>query len=187
VRRAAYWVVVLIAAMWAVEGVSLRAQAVSNPLQFILSCTKVPEPTLRFTIRNVSDASTAAVIGSIIGTYRVYSPDDLKLVVRRAGNADTTFELFNRSVGVIGGRIDQWLLALPAGATFSMPLPLRQYSATEQLTIPAAVQLRLTTHSLSEKNLSSGLSDQRFIPLWIGTLTSNWLRFPDECDDRVSR
>ena len=175
--------VMVVAVIRAVGVVSLEAQADASPLRLILTCEKLPLPSLRLTLENVSDASTAAVIGAIIGNYRIYSPDGLLLTIRRPGDSDTSVGLTDRSVGAIGGRVDQWLLALPAGSAFSMTLPLRRFGAAEQLARPADIQLRLTTRSLSEKDLSSGLSDQRFIPLWMGDVTSNWLRFPDYCTE----
>ncbi len=44
---------------------------------------------------------------------------------------------------------------------------------------PADIQLRLTTREMGRTN--SDVQGLSLIQLWVGTLTSDWIRFPGDC------
>ena len=162
--------------------VAAQVPAQAGPLRLVLECSQASELTFRFTVQNVSAAPTAAVIGTILGNDQKYLPDHLEMTVRRAGVSDTNLKY---SVGgVVGGRLDPWLVALPAGASYSVAVPARYFRlgtrlAQEPFVVPAELQLRLTTREVGKpQNDLQGLS---FIHVWVGTLTSDWIQFPKDC------
>ena len=158
--------------------------AQADPLRLVLACSQQSELTLRFTIRNVRVAPTAVVIGTILGNDQKYLPDSLMMTVRRAGVPDTKLTYVDRSVAVIAGRLDPWLIPLPPSASYSVVVPARNFRLTpnleeEPFSAPADLQLNLTTREIGRPNGDvQGLS---LIHVWLGTLTSDWIHFPAGC------
>jgi hypothetical protein len=98
--------------------------------------------------------------------------------MKRAGVADTNFDYFDPSVAAVAGRLDPWLIPLPAGAAYSVAVSIPR-GFQELFSTPADVQIRLTTQEIGSPN--GDLQGLQLIHVWIGTLTSDWIRFPDSC------
>jgi hypothetical protein len=83
----------------------------------------------------------------------------------------------------VAGRLDFWLIPFPPGASYSVTVPARNFVLTPSLSewpflaAPAELQMRLTTAPNEKPNLDVlGLG---LIHVWVGTLTSEWVRFPE--------
>src|SRR5262245_17565773 len=165
-----------------VASASTVQHAQSIPLRLVLACSQRSELTFRFTIHNVSPTPTAVVIGTILENDKKYLPIGLELTVRRAGIPDV--ELNYVDPMVVGGRLDPWLIALPPDASYSVAVPARKFRLTPRLTeepfsAPADLQLHLTTREVGRAN--SDMQAISLIHVWVGTLTSDWVRFPIDC------
>jgi hypothetical protein len=152
------------------------------PLRLVLACSQASELTVRFTIQNVSATPTAVVIGTILANDKKYLPVGLELTVRRAGIPDVTLTYVDPMV--VGGRLDPWLIALPPDASYSVAVPARKFRLTPHLTqepfsAPADLQLHLTTREVGRAN--NDMQGISLIHVWVGTVTSDWVRFPSDC------
>jgi hypothetical protein len=167
-----------------VASASTMQHAQTAPLRLLLACSQASELMFRFTIQNVSATPTAAVIGTILANDKKYLPARLKLTVRRAGAPDVNLTYVDTTVPGVFGRLDPWLVALPPDASYSVAVPARNFRLTPLLTkepfsAPADLQLQLVTREVGETNRDmQGLS---VIHVWVGTLTSEWVRFPSDC------
>jgi hypothetical protein len=167
-----------------VASASTVQHAQTVPLRLLLACSQASELTFRFTIQNVSATPTAAVIGTILANDKKYLPARLKLTVRRAGVPDVTVPYIDTTVAFVAGRLDPWLITLPPDASYSITVPAQNFRHTPSLTkesfsAPADLQLQLVTREVGETNNDMrGLSS---IHVWVGTLTSDWVRFPSDC------
>ena len=175
---------IAIAVLYAGFTIPTAAQMPPGPLRLSLACQQTHELAFRFAIQNVSTEPAAAVIGIILGNDRKYLPGPLSLTVRRAGVPDVHLQYVDLSVAAIAGRIDPWLITLPAGASYSVAVPARNFLpgprlVEESFSAPAELQLQLTTQETGEPN--PDLSGLRFIRVWIGTLVSDRLQFPGQC------
>ena len=154
------------------------AHARTAPLRLALACSRPAGSPFRLTIQNIDNTPTAVVIGSVLGNDRKYLPRGLQFTLRRDGMADTEVDWFDPSVAGVAGRIDPWLVPLPAGTSYSIgvliPESLRHFFST-----PAAVRVRLTTQTVP--TLNPDLEGLRFIHVWAGTLTSDWIPLPGDC------
>jgi hypothetical protein len=166
-------------------GLPIPASGQTNrqPLKLSLECQQKPEPMFRLSIKNVSTVPAAAVIGIVLGNDKHYMLTSLSLAVRRPGIADMILEYVDPSVPAVAGRIDPWLITLPAGASYSLVVPARNFllhskPLDKPFAAPAELQLRLTT----EKNEPNpDLKALAIIRVWIGTLVSDRLKFPGQC------
>jgi hypothetical protein len=159
--------------------VTVRAQ--DDPLRLGFACSQAAGLTFRWTLQNVAAKPTAAVIGAILGQW--YLPGRLELTVRRASAPDVVLRYFDPAApGVVGGRIDPWLIALPSGASYSVAVPAHNLRLTpnleeEPFSTPADLQLHLTTQEMGRTSPDL----QSLIHVWVGTLTSKWIHFPGDC------
>jgi hypothetical protein len=158
---------------------TLTAQA--GPLQLRLTCETERELVFRFALQNINAAPTAAVIGSILANDKKYLPGALSFTLKRAGEAGVSFDWFDPSVPGVAGRVDPWLIPFPPGAGYSVTVGIPN-EFRHLFTSPAEVRIRLTTGKIGERN--DDMQGLQFIHVWTGTLTSDWLRFPESCSGR---
>jgi hypothetical protein len=154
------------------------------PLQLVLGCSQRSELTVRFTLYNVSPTPTAAVIGITLANDKKYLPTGVELTVRRAGIPDVALTYVDPTVPAVAGRVDPWLIPLPPDASYSVAVPARNFRLTphlaeEPFSAPADLQLHLATREVGRTN--NDMQGIRLIHVWVGTLTSNWVRFPSDC------
>jgi len=156
----------------------VHAQSGSDPLQLTLECERAPELTFRLTVRNIGSAPTAAVVGSILGNDRQYLLGSLAFVLSRDGSADTYFDYVDPTVAAVGGRVDPWLVTLPAAASYSVAVSIPR-GFRDLFSSPAEVSVRLKTREL--QSLNSDVQGLSFVHVWVGTLTSERIPFPGSC------
>ena len=154
------------------------------PLRLVLACSQASELTVRFTIQNVSATPTAAVIGTILANDKNYLPAHPKLTVRRAGVPDVNLTYVDTTVPGVFGRLDPWLITLSPDASYSITVPAQNFRHTPSLTkepfsAPADLQLQLVTREVGDTNRD--MQRLSLIHVWVGTLISDWVRFPSDC------
>jgi hypothetical protein len=176
----------MIAAAVFLLGLSLDASPAqpAAPLRLTLDCTQDTTPTFRLTIANVSATPTAVIVGAILGNGKTYLLERASLTIKRNGAADERLHYVDLSVGVIAGRVDAWLIPLPPGASYSITVPARRFVsrpdyAPGDFANATKVQAHLTTHQMDSPNLD--MQGLRFVQVWVGTLTSEWIDVPQAC------
>ena len=165
-------------AAFAAFGVGAQAQTEIDPLLLTLVCERASDLTFRLTLQNVSKAPTAAVIGAVLGIPKKYLPGRLRFTLSRVGAADTSFDYFDPTVILVGGRVDPWLVPLPTGASYSMVVSIPS-GFRELFSAPSQVHVSLTTQEFGR--LSGDVQGLRFTDVWVGTLTSAPIAFPNSC------
>jgi len=158
----------------------VAAEAQTSPLpQLTLRCTQGTPLGLQIAIQNEQTEPTAVAVGGILGNDRQYLLSELSFVVHRADVPDTTIPYVDPTFnGRIGGRLDEWLVALPPGSSYSIMLPLTD-AVRRSLSGTAEVSARLLAQP--HTNTSTDLAALRFVHLWTGTLASEPIRIPESC------
>jgi hypothetical protein len=150
-------------------------RADSDPIRLTLACESATEPTFRLTFQSVASEPTAIVIGAILGNDRRYALGPLRFVLTR-GSSTETIDYFD--VVAVGGRLDQWLIPLPVGTEYSVPLAISNgYRA--QFAAPTRVRVSYTAPG--NRPLNPDLKGLQFIHVWTGMLDSNQISVPDSC------
>ena len=173
-----YFRIFVAIAVFAAFGVWAHAQIGTEPLQITLACERASDFTFRLTVHNVSTAPTAAVIGTILGNDKKYLLGSVGFTLTRPGAADVNFDYFDPTVAVVGGRVDPWLVPLPVGASYSVVISIPK-GFRDLFSTPVGVRVRLTTQQIGNTNLD--VQGLRFIHVWVGTLTSDQISFPNSC------
>jgi len=151
------------------------------PLRLVLACDEASIPTFRLTIQNVSAAPTAAIIGTVIANDRWYVLQHVSFTLSRRGDPDVSFEYSDPSMpAAIAGRLDPWVIQLPAGASYSVLAPVRDQS--EPFSRPAQVRVTLTTQMFKDRtNHGPDTEPLSLLHHWVGTVKSDPVAFPLAC------
>ena len=101
----------------------------------------------------------------------------------RSGSPEVEELLYNGATN-IAGRMDHWVIALPAGATYALTLRAAEFvstSATRTVAPPEELKVRLTGRPITS-DLNVDMTGMKAWRLWAGSVTSNALRFSDCAD-----
>ena len=137
---------------------------------------------IQLTVANRGDADTAILFGEVLANGGTYLPRITLNVTRRAIPEPLTFAYHPVSLpGVVAGRIDPWILPLPAKGRFVFNLRTIDFvSARGRLkAMPAdQVQIRFMAESIRETG-SPDMAALKLWRVWTGKLESNPLQMGD--------
>lgn len=128
------------------------------------------------TIANVGGEHAAVLIGLRLGNGRSYLAS--ALTIEAFSNPSTQPQEFEFLIGWIAGRVDPWIVPMPAGAAYTFNVGMKDFISREQHTLlsdadfPVEVVLRLKAPPIQDVAFGEG---------FVGVLTSSRLRVPDRC------
>jgi len=145
-----------------------------------VSQSKVPK--FRVELRNAGEDDLILNLGIMLANGSKQYPKDIILIITDSEGKSRRFDL--REPGLIAGRLDPLIVPLPVGSTFSIPVDLDKYwpAASNEF----EYKLKPGTYSLEAKFSGRAVTQQEanldvkgiaLMPYWIGTITSNRLRF----------
>jgi hypothetical protein len=134
------------------------------------------------TIHNQGTADTAVIVGAVLGNGAKYMVGHLSLSIRTDGQSDY-FRMYRPShyPARIGGRLDDWIVPLPVGASYALQLQASDFEGWRSITsFPAstlAVRLEVRRPSVWAS------ADAKLFRVWTekDALVSNEVHVPDEC------
>jgi hypothetical protein len=145
----------------------------SLPVRLTLDC--VDPATIRFEITNVGSTDTALPLGVGLANGRKYLINELNLRMKPSNGNGTDYHYWPRNYPVaIGGRLDRWFEALPAGASYRMSAKLEDFwGFNSHDSFPRGIELSLRWTMSAE-------TPKSLFPLvfWTGTLISNTCTAP---------
>jgi hypothetical protein len=185
---------VLIASLLALGGLAARlkpsartwGEAVNGlqitiyPDQFDSTPSKTPK--FRVELRNAGQKDLVVNLGAMLANGKRQYPNAVVLVLTDAQGKSRRLDL--REPGAIAGRVDPFILPIPIGATFSIPVDLDKYVAAESREFdyklkPGSYLLdaQFTGRSVSQQEANLDVKGIALMPYWTGTVASNQLRF----------
>jgi len=125
-------VAALIVAMSAagVSVVTAQAPAAAKPGQPTLTvrCNTSPAPVLNMTVTNPGTQDVSLLLGFTPGTPQPQVPNALTVaVIRIATGATEEYVYVNPKYATYAGKTDPWIVAIKAGGTFDLQVPLRDF------------------------------------------------------------
>jgi len=142
----------------------------SQPVTLTLEC--VDSATILFEITNVGTTDTALPLGFALANGQKYVINQLYLRMKPSNGNGTDYHYSPRHYPVaIGGRVDPWFEALPAGASYRMSAKLGDFfgfNGSDFDSFPRRIELSLRWTMSAE-------TPKSLFPLvfWTGTLISN--------------
>ena len=157
-----------------------------NGLQVTLSVQPRPAtsrtPDFRLEFCNVGSDDLILKLGMMLANGRKQFPTAVVLNIADSDGVRRRFDLIGPPG--VAGRIDPFVLALPVGATFSIPLDLSKYwpSASKEYDYRFKpgnywIAAEFMGKSVSEREANLDSKNVSLFPYWEGTATSNELRF----------
>jgi hypothetical protein len=163
----------------------VQPQARETSIILVLACQDARRMTA--TIRNAGTEDTAVIPGVVLGNGRKYMVDRMALQARTGSGPAQQYHYhpYHYPSGV-AGRVDDWILPLPAGGSFTLMLTAADFlSGTnprpEDLPRNARLSLRLPLRRVATPN--SDLAGLSYFRVWTGSgaLTSNEIATPGDC------
>jgi hypothetical protein len=161
------------AAHWPVRATAMSTAmqpSESQPVRLTLEC--LDSTSIRFEITNVGSTDTALPLAFALANGQKYVINQLYLRMKPSNGNGTDYNYSPRHYPVaIGGRVDQWFEALPAGASYRMSAKLGDFfgfNGSDSDSFPRGIELSLRWTMSAE-------TPKSLFPLvyWTGTLISN--------------
>jgi len=134
-------------------------------------------PEFLISIQNISNRDFVVNLGSMRGNGKLMFPEAIRLSLTDAAGDTRERQFFDRRYPGIEGRLDDFTVALRAGAAYEFPVSLDQYLRVGTRLGPGRhrVQARFEGRGASYVNLDTpGIALMNF---WKGTAQSNTLEF----------
>lgn len=139
-------------------------------------------PKFRAELRNAAQNDLVVNLGMMLANGKMQYPNAVVLVLKDAQGKSRRLDL--REPGAIAGRVDPFVLPVPAGATFSILVDLDKYWAAESKEFDYklkpgiySLEAQFTGRSVSQQEANLDVKGIALMPYWTGTVASNQLRF----------
>jgi hypothetical protein len=134
-------------------------------------------PKFMVELRNAGEDDLVLNLGFMLANGRKQYPDAIVLTLRDAHGKSWPFHL--REPFTINGRVDPFVLPLPVGAIFSIPVDFNKYFAMPGPLQPGTYSLeaQFRGKSVSQEEAKLDVRGVALTPYWNDTVTSNLLRF----------
>src|SRR5262249_48858978 len=103
----------------------------SDGLRIAISTTSAPVPSnsaeFLISIQNVSNTDFVVNLGFMLANGKVMFPEAVRLVLTYPAGNTRELHFFDRRYPAIAGRLDDFTVALRAGAAYEFPVSLDQY------------------------------------------------------------
>jgi hypothetical protein len=140
-----------------------------------------PDTPVAFDVSFRNDGTNDYVLnlGMMLGAGKVMFPDAVRVTITGASAPASPCELhyFDKRYPIIAGRMDDFTVAMPRGATYTVRIPADRLWCREPLALP--IELAPGTYRVSARFVGQGAQttnlDMRGVPLmnfWIGTVES---------------
>jgi hypothetical protein len=143
--------------------------------------TQSKVPKFRVELRNYGETDLVLNLGAMLGNGRKQYPSAVDLSLTDAQGKSRRLDLV---LPPVAGRLDPFILPLPAGATFSVPVVLDKYiaAATEDVDYKLKpgtyfLEAQFTGIGVSQQDANLDVKGIALMPYWTGTVTSNRVQF----------
>jgi hypothetical protein len=164
------------------SGLVFCGRAEPDVMTLELTCGTVPSPAVTATLQNRTASDARVVIGLRLWNGTRW-PSAVRLQYRAAGA--TQWQEFRHGGFPVAGRVDPWVVSVPASGSFSFPIELKKFvtvassGSFTSLIEPGTLRLVLEAEPLRAMNLNDPPNEGP--PIWTGVLSSDLLRVPDDC------
>jgi hypothetical protein len=133
-------------------------------------------------LENTADSDFVVNLGLMLGNGKVMLPTAIRLILTDAAGQARELDFSDRRYGVVGGRVDDFTVALRAGSVYALRVSLNQYWSPT--TNEFALRLASGRHQIAARFEGQGASAVSFdmqgaagLNFWKGTVESNVVDF----------
>jgi len=142
-------------------------------------CLAQSGSNFQFALRNVGDHDLTLNLGIMLANGKVQLPDRVALKFTDAQGKTQLFKFSDKRYGFVGGRVDNYVVPLRAGSTYTLQLTTDQFwcQETKEFSIPLLSGGSLTAEFEGTKATLANLnmSGIELLNFWLGKVHSNVL------------
>jgi hypothetical protein len=136
---------------------------------------------LQLSFTNVGDRDITLNLGIVLANGKMQSPTQVAIRFRDSQGRIRRFEFFDKRYSGIGGRIDDYVVPLPAHSTYTLQFSLDQFwcQETKEFSIPLLAGDNYLTAEFAGTgaNVKNGdMQGIKFMNFWRSKVESNTLR-----------
>jgi hypothetical protein len=157
----------------------------SDGLRISISTTSATPPSTSpeflISIQNISNRDFVVNLGFMLANGKVMFPEAIRLSLTDPAGTTRELRFFDRRYPAIAGHLDDFTVALRAGAAYEFPVSLDQYwsESTNEFGMKLGagryrIQAQFEGRGAANLNLDPGIGLMNF---WKGTAQSNTLEF----------
>ena len=144
-------------------------------------CLAPAGPNLQLALRNVGDHDLTLNLGMMLANGKVQLPERVAMKFTDALGNTRVFEFGDKRYGNVGGRVDDYVVSLRVGSTYTLLLTLDQFwcQETKEFSIPLLSGDNYLTAEFEGSGATMVNGDMPGIKLmkfWLGKVDSNTLR-----------
>jgi hypothetical protein len=143
-------------------------------------CLTSTGSNLQLALRNVGDRDVILNLGVMLGNGKTQLPNNISLNFTDARGKTRLFKFADKRYSFVAGRMDDYVVPLRAGSTYTLQLTFDQFwcSETKEFSIPLEPGKNLLTaqyEGSGAKTANLDMSAIKFMNFWLGKVESNIL------------
>lgn len=143
-------------------------------------CLASSGANLQVALRNASDHDLTLNLGIILGNGKTQSPHFIAIKFTDSQGQTRLFKFYDKRYSGVAGRVDDYIVPLRIGATYTMQFTLDQFwcQETTEYSIPLlSGQNYLTAEfeGTSPNSINSDMAGTKYMKFWLGKVNSNTL------------
>jgi hypothetical protein len=158
---------------------SKSADAPASSLQLSLVALALDQPlAFRLTLENRGATDVMINMGSMLANGKVMWPEAVRLVVQDAGGTQRELLFTDPRYPGVAGRVDDFIVPLRAGSTYSLWLSLKNYwcPRTKEfppITVPPGeYRVHAILSSEAPRHVNGDMRGMKLMNIWKGNLSS---------------
>jgi hypothetical protein len=147
---------------------------------FAVDSSKGSDPELQLALRNVGNQDITLNLGSMMANGKVQLPDNITLNVSDAQGRKRKFNFGDKKHSFVAGRLDDYVVPLRAGSSYTLRLTLDQFwcqetNEVEVRLLPGKNQLSAEFEGGNAKLVNLDMPGIKLMNFWVGKVQSNTL------------
>lgn len=141
---------------------------------------KTGVPEFQIALQNIGEQDVTLNLGMMLANGKVQLPEKISLNVTDASGKTRSFKFFNPKYAAIAGRVDDYVVPLRAGSTYTLVIPFDYFwslSANQTVSQLPPGKYKITAQFEGRGAEIAGNSDIKLMNFWKGEAQSNALTF----------
>ena len=155
--------------------------AATNGLQLsltVLTTGKRDDPEFEITLRNMGEQDVSLNLGRMLANGKVQLPSKIHLQIVDGSGKNRELDFSDKRYGAIGGRMDDYVVPLRTGSTYTLKLRLDQFWSPntgefELKLKPGHYEISAQFQGDSAETSNPDMAGMKLMHFWKGNLQSN--------------
>jgi hypothetical protein len=157
-----------------------QSGAITNGLQMSLSVSESGnrgDLEFEVAIRNAGEKDVCLNLGEMLANGRFLIPDKIHLIITDSGGKSREFIFVDRRFAGMAGRMDDYVVPLRSGSTYTLELRLDQFvsptTGDEFKLKPGSYEVSVQFSGTDADNVNGDMAGMKLLNFWKGKLQSN--------------